>query len=154
MTTTAAALVTLPLVLGGLTGLAISGDVRGAWYAALRKPAWQPPSWVFGPVWTALYLAMGVASALVYARVGWSAPMAAYFLQLALNIAWSWLFFRAKSLGAALADIVALLVVLFVTTRAFWAVSPLAGALLVPYVAWTAFATALTAALWRAQQRP
>lgn len=154
-TPSAAALVALPVVLGALVGLATARETTGPWYATLRKPAWQPPKTWFGPVWTALYLAMGAASALVWASGSPSAPAALglYGFQLALNLLWSLLFFKAKRLDWALADILALLPAVVATAAAFYAIDPLAGALMVPYAAWTAFATALTASLYAANRR-
>ena len=137
----------IPLGLGGLTGMAIAGDIKSEWYAAIKKRVWTPPSWVFAPVWTTLYVLMGVASWLVWTRVGWSWPLVPYAVQLALNVAWSWLFFRARSVQAALVDIVALLGALVVTTSAFATVSTAAAVLLVPYLAWTTFAATLTASI-------
>ena len=145
-----AAFVAVPVGLGALTGLATAGETRGPWYMSLRKPAWQPPRSWFGPVWTALYAMMGLASWLVWTSGSPAAPAALglYAFQLALNLAWSLLFFRAKRLDWALADILALLPAIIATASAFWGIDPLAGALMVPYAAWTAFATALTATIY------
>jgi tryptophan-rich sensory protein len=125
----------------------------GAWYAALDKPAWNPPSWVFAPVWTVLYALMAVAGWLVWrARepVGTSGPaLGAFALQLVLNGAWSWLFFGLHLPGLAFAEIVALWMAILLTVVLFWRVRPLAGALLLPYLAWVAFAAVLNLALWR-----
>lgn len=136
----------------------------GEWYVGLEKPAWNPPSWVFAPVWTALYALMAVAGWLVWRaedpagastaapRRGMSVRRAAlgfFALQLALNGAWSWLFFGLHRPGIALAEIVALWMAILGTVVLFWRLRPLAGALLLPYLAWVAFAAALNAALWR-----
>lgn len=140
------------LLVGGLGGLATSSSVR-TWYPTLEKPAWNPPAWLFGPVWTALYVAMGVAAARVHARAGsWRAARPAldlFAVQLALNGAWSALFFGARSPLAGLVDIVLLLAALLLTLRAFARVDRVAAWLLVPYAGWVAFATALNLALWR-----
>lgn len=145
-----AAALAIPVGLGALTGVATAGETRGPWYQGLRKPSWQPPKSWFGPVWTALYLMMGLASWLVWSSGSPAAPAALglYAFQLVLNLAWSLLFFKAKRLDWALADILALLPALVATAWAFYGVDPLAGALMVPYAAWTAFATALTVALY------
>lgn len=123
------------------------------WYAGLAKPSFNPPSSVFGPVWTLLYLLMGVALFLVlrlgFARSGVGLAVALFALQLALNAAWTLVFFGARSLGGGLAVIVALLVAIAATIAAFLPLSQLAGWLLVPYLGWVAFATVLNAALWR-----
>ena len=141
--------------------------VPGEWYAGLEKPAWNPPSWVFAPVWTVLYALMAVAGWLAWraeepsgaSGVAGAAPrrggslrgaaLGFFALQLALNGAWSWLFFGLHRPGIALAEIVALWMAILVTIVLFWRLRPLAGALLLPYLAWVAFAAALNAALWR-----
>jgi len=131
----------------------------GAWYAALEKPAWNPPAWVFAPVWTLLYAMMAVAGWLVW-RGGGSAvgtgggpsrgiALGVYAVQLVLNGAWSWLFFGLQRPGLAFVEIVALWLAILATTVLFWRVKPLAGALLVPYLGWVGFAAALNLALWR-----
>jgi tryptophan-rich sensory protein len=121
----------------------------GTWYAGLRKPPWNPPNWLFAPVWTVLYALMAVAAWLVWRRTGLSWECGLFVLQLALNAAWTWLFFGLKRPALALAEIAVLWLVILATLLAFWSVRPLAGWLLVPYLAWVTFATALTAALWR-----
>ena len=121
----------------------------GAWYAGLRKPAWNPPSWLFAPVWTVLYAMMGVAAWLVWREAGLSREIGLFVVQLALNAAWSWLFFGLRRPGLAFADIVVLWLCILATLSAFWSVRPLAALLLVPYLAWVTFAAALNAALWR-----
>ncbi len=131
----------------------------GAWYAGLAKPAWNPPSWVFAPVWTVLYALMAVAGWLAWrtrepARAPGAAPdralaLGAFALQLVLNGAWSWLFFGLHRPGVAFAEIVALWLAILVTVVLFWRLRPLAGALLLPYLAWVGFAAALNLALWR-----
>ena len=121
----------------------------GAWYAGLRKPAWNPPNWLFAPVWTLLYAMMAVAAWLVWREVGLSGETALFVVQLALNAAWTWLFFGLRRPGLAFADIVALWLAILATLLAFWSVRPFAGLLLAPYFAWVTFAAALNAALWR-----
>ena len=125
----------------------------GSFYAELTRPAFAPPAWLFGPVWTALYTLMGVAAWLTWRVRGFAAARGALLLflaQLALNALWSWLFFVWKTGAGALAAIVVLLVLIALTLRAFARVRPLAGALLWPYLAWVAFATLLTFSVWRA----
>jgi len=124
----------------------------GAWYAALKKPSWNPPNWIFGPVWTALYTSMAIAAWFVWKRGGFSGQRVAlsFFLaQLLLNALWSPLFFGLRHLALAFADIVLLWLALLGTVVAFWKARPLAGALLVPYLAWVTFASMLNFALWR-----
>jgi tryptophan-rich sensory protein len=123
----------------------------GAWYAALVKPAWNPPSWLFGPVWTALYTLMAISAWLVWRRGGARAPgrpLGWFLLQLALNAAWSPLFFGMKRMGWAFAEIVLLWLAIVATLRAFAPVHRVAAALLVPYLAWVTFATVLNGTLW------
>lgn len=125
----------------------------GAWYAGLEKPSWNPPAWVFAPVWTALYALMAVAGWLVWRQPGRLTlrrlALGAFAVQLVLNGAWSWLFFGLHRPGLALAEIVVLWLAIVATTLLFWRVRPLAGGLLLPYLAWVSFAVALNAALWR-----
>ncbi len=123
----------------------------GEWYAALRKPAWNPPSWIFGPVWTALYIAMAVAAWLVWLRGGFRSQRKAlslFLTQLLFNALWSPLFFGLRSPALALANILLLWLAVLGTIVAFWRARPIAGAILVPYLAWVSFATALNFALW------
>jgi len=124
----------------------------GPWYAQLHKPSWNPPNWIFGPVWTALYTIMAVAAWLVWKRGGFRAmrrPLGLFFLQLFFNALWSPLFFGLHHPGWAFVNIVLLWLALLATVIAFWKIRPLAGALLVPYLAWVTFASALNLALWR-----
>lgn len=121
----------------------------GAWYAALIKPSWNPPAWIFGPAWTLLYTLMAVAAWLVWKRDGWRRPLQLYGLQLALNAAWTPLFFGAHALGWALVEIVVLWIAILFTLLSFRRVSRAAGWMLVPYLVWVTFATALNFTLWR-----
>uniref|UniRef100_A0A7V4G704 Tryptophan-rich sensory protein n=1 Tax=Desulfobacca acetoxidans TaxID=60893 RepID=A0A7V4G704_9BACT len=124
----------------------------GPWYAGLTKPWWTPPDWLFGPVWTVLYTLMAIAAWLVWRKAGFrGAPLAlGLFLgQLALNGAWSWLFFGLQQPGWALVDLALLAGVLGAAILAFGAHHPLAARLLVPYLIWVIFAGMLNYALWR-----
>ena len=124
-----------------------------AFYAGLVKPTWAPPGWLFGPVWTALYLLMGVAAWLVWRTAGWAGAAGALSLflgQLACNVSWSWVFFAWRRGALAFADIVLLLALIVATIVAFAHVHRLAAVLLLPYFAWVTFATALTRAVWHA----
>ena len=121
----------------------------GAWYAGLRKPSWNPPNWLFAPVWTLLYALMAVAAWMVWREAGLSREAGLFVLQLALNAAWTWLFFGLKRPAVALAEMVVLWLAITATLVAFWNVRPLAGWLMVPYLLWVTFATGLTAAVWR-----
>jgi translocator protein len=124
----------------------------GAWYDALAKPPWNPPDWIFGPVWTVLYGMMAVAAWLVWRRHGMPgrrAALGAFVVQLVLNVLWSALFFGLERPGLALVEIVVLWFAILVTLLLFWRVRPAAGALLVPYLLWVSFALALNFELWR-----
>jgi tryptophan-rich sensory protein len=124
----------------------------GEWYASLRKPPWNPPGWVFGPVWTALYTIMAAAAWQVWKRGGWAAqwrPLALFLVQLALNAAWTPLFFGLHWTGVAFAEIVLLWLAIGATLLAFRSVSRAAAWLLAPYLAWVSFAAVLNFTLWR-----
>ena len=124
----------------------------GAWYASLAKPAWNPPSWLFAPVWTALYATMAVAAWLVWRRAGFGgagAALGVFAGQLVLNALWSYLFFGLHRPDIALVDIAALWVAIVVVVVLFWRQDWRAGALMVPYLAWVGFASCLNFALWR-----
>ncbi len=132
----------------GISGAATSGGVH-SWYPTLAKPTWNPPSWVFGPVWTILYAMMAVAAWLVWRRAGWGGALLLFGVQLALNAAWSPLFFGLHRIDLALVDIVVLWAAIVATTVAFWKVTPVAGWLFVPYLAWVSFAAMLNFAIWK-----
>jgi tryptophan-rich sensory protein len=122
----------------------------GNWYAELNKPAWNPPSWVFGPVWTLLYLLMATAAWRVWRCIGLrSRPVALYFVQLALNAAWTPVFFGARAIGTALIVLLVLFAAIVATLDAFRRVDRAAAWLLAPYLAWSGFATFLNFTLWR-----
>ena len=137
------------IVLTFLAPLAGAFTPPGAWYQTLNKPSWNPPPWIFGPVWTLLYLGMAVAAWLVWKRGGQGQALRLYCVQLALNAAWTPVFFGAHQLGAAFIVIVCMWIAIFLTQRAFQAVSRPAGLLLVPYLAWVSFASVLNFTLWR-----
>ncbi len=129
---------------------AIASVDAQAFYARLTQPAWAPPAGVFGPVWSVLYTLMGVA-----AWLGWRAgcgprAFALFFAQLAANALWSWLFVAWHQGALAAVEVLVLLALIAATLVAFWPRSRVAAALLLPYLAWVAFASALTWTLWRA----
>jgi len=124
----------------------------GTWYAGLVKPALTPPNWVFGPVWTLLYILMGVAAWMVWqrrGRAGVALALTLFLLQLGLNVLWSYLFFGLQHPGLALLDIIALWLALLATLMAFRRLHRLAGGLLVPYLLWVSFAVYLNLQFWR-----
>lgn len=135
----------------GLGSLITTPRLDG-WYAGLEKPFFNPPSWVFGPVWTVLFLAMAVAGWLVWRRTGFSGAGVAFVLfgvQLVLNVLWSTLFFGLKSPGAALIEIVFLWLAILATLMAFRQASRAAALLFVPYLVWVTFASVLNLEIWR-----
>lgn len=140
------------LLVGALGGLATSSSVRD-WYPTLNKPSFNPPAWVFGPVWTTLYILMGVSAFLVWRRrqldPRWKPASVALLVQLLLNAAWSPAFFGLRSPEAGLAVIVPLWLAIVVTIVLQRRVSTLSAALLLPYLAWVSFATVLNLSLVR-----
>lgn len=137
------------IVLTFLAPVAGAFTPPGAWYQTLNKPSWNPPPWIFGPAWTLLYLGMAVAAWLVWRRGGHGHALRLYLVQLALNAAWTPVFFGAHQLGAAFIVIVCLWVAILLTLRAFWTASRPAGLLFVPYLAWVSFASVLNFTLWK-----
>ena len=135
-------------VVGGL------GSFRSVdFYVALSLPSWAPPSTVFGPVWTTLYVLMAIAAVLVWqarGRRGIRRALATYVGQLVLNALWPWLFFAWRSGLWAFVEVVLLVIAVALTIQAFWRVRRMAAVLLLPYLGWVSFAAALTFAVWRA----
>jgi translocator protein len=163
----------LPQVAGGLGAIATASAIP-TWYRTLNKPSWNPPGWLFGPVWTALYLMMGAASWLIWrkgrerravqpasAADPAGAPLALpedphersalglYGAQLILNTLWSIIFFGMHSISGGLAEIAALWALIVATAVRFYQLRPAAGWLMAPYLAWVTFASVLNATLWR-----
>jgi translocator protein len=123
----------------------------GAWYAGLDKPPWTPPGWAFGVAWSILYTMMAVAAWLIWRRGGFGVnrlPLSLYGLQMLFNALWSWLFFGLRQPGWALADLALLLLALSATLLLFCRQSVLAGALLIPYLAWGLYAFSLNLWIW------
>jgi tryptophan-rich sensory protein len=143
--------VAVPLAVGGLSGFATARGVAD-WYPTLTKPTFNPPAWIFGPVWTVLYIMMGVAAFLVWRKGlegdGVRIALVVFGVQLALNGLWSILFFGMQAPGWALVEIILLWTAIGVATVLFFRVALPAGALLLPYWGWVTFATVLNASLW------
>jgi translocator protein len=140
----------VPFLVLTFAAAAVGSQFRpGAWYAALLKPAWTPPNWLFGPVWTVLYVMIAVAGWIAWRRQGKGAALAIWLLGLAANAAWSWLFFGRQMIGGALVDIVIVWLSIAAFIAVTWRDSRPASLLFVPYLAWVSYATALNAALWR-----
>lgn len=124
----------------------------GAWYRTLRKPAWTPPDWLFPIAWSILYLLIALAGWLVWRTAGFSGAglaLGVYSLHLICNALWSALFFGARRIDLAFGDVVAMWISLVLTIALFVPISPLAAALLAPYLAWVTFAGALNLTIWR-----
>lgn len=137
----------LPFVAAAVGGIASANAPEA--YSQLQQPAWAPPSWLFGPVWTLLYLMMGAAAYLVWRRAGWNGALIFFFVHLLFNALWSWLFF-AWSLGMwSVADIVVLWLMIAALIAMFGKIDRRAAALLVPYLLWVTYATALNVTLWQ-----
>ena len=136
----------------GIVGALTTATGGSSWYAALEKPSFTPPDWLFGPVWTLLYALMGIAAFLVW-REGWDrrevqAALGLFAAQLVLNGIWTPIFFGAEQIVGGAVVIVALWIALALTIRAFFRVSRLAGWLLVPYILWVTYAAALNLSIW------
>jgi benzodiazapine receptor len=139
--------VAVGLISGLLTRRAIP-----SWYASLRKPSFNPPNWIFAPVWMTLYVLMGVA-----AWMAWQQPSSQlrtyalvwFAIQLGLNFLWSLIFFRWHAIAGALGEISILWLAILATMVLFWELHPLAGWLMVPYLAWVSFATMLNLGIFR-----
>ena len=139
----------------GALGALASIDARD-FYASLERPGWAPPAGVFGPVWTLLYLLMAVAAWLVWRERGFARARGAlglFIVQLGANALWSWLFFAWHRGAWAFADILVLLVLIVATLVAFWRIRKVAAVLLIPYLLWVMFATALNYSVWQLNPR-
>jgi tryptophan-rich sensory protein len=140
------------ILLSLLAGVIGSQFSPGEWYAGLDKPSWNPPAWIFAPVWTALYCMMGIAAWLVWRRGGWTVNRVAlslFLCQLVLNALWSWIFFGLHQMQLALIEIVLLWTVVLATMLTMWKTSKASGLLLLPYLGWLSFATLLNFTLWK-----
>lgn len=144
------AFIALCLAVSGIGG-AITATSVESWYQALEKASFNPPDWLFAPVWTTLYILMGVAAWRVWRARSFKLaglPLVLFAGQLGLNLLWSVLFFGMQRIDLALVEIVILLCTIVVNMAVFWRIDRLAGFLFVPYVAWVAYAMALNASLW------
>ena len=142
--------VLIPVIVGVIASIATSSSVD-TWFQTLEKPFFNPPEWLFAPVWTSLYVVMGISSYLIYTSAQSAMRILAldvYIMQLFLNFLWSWLFFWFNSPGFALFNIILLAVVIVIMIRRFYGNHKLAGILQIPYLMWILFATALNASIW------
>ena len=144
-------LLALVAFLAAVTGAASLGAVfkPGAWYTELAKPAWTPPSAIFAPVWTMLYLLIAIAGWLTWRRGGQTAPLAVWIAALLLNAAWSWFFFGRHWIGAALVDIAALWCAIALFMALAWRSARIASLLFTPYLIWVSYAAVLNLQIWR-----
>ena len=136
------------LAAGGLGAWATTPEIEG-WYQTLARPDWNPPGYVFGPVWTTLYVLMGVAAWRVWSRGAAGKALTLFAVQLVLNVAWSWIFFRYHQLGWAFVEIIVLWTAIVATTVAFYRKDTWAAGLMVPYLLWVTFAAALNFTIWQ-----
>ena len=130
----------------------IASTESGVFFQQLNRPVWAPPAWLFAPAWTVLYILMGISAWLVWRDLGFRAARRAlslFIFQLAANAIWTWIFFVWKQGALAFIEILILLALIISTVIAFWRLRPLAGILLLPYLAWVTFASALTFTIWR-----
>jgi len=137
----------LCLLVGAADG-ELAASSLGTWYLSLTPPPGTPPNWVFAPVWSTLYVMIGLAGWLVWRRAGASAPLRLWGWQLLLNALWTPAFFGLHSTAAGLGVILALLLLILLTLRAFVTVERVAAALMLPYAAWAGYAAYLTAGFW------
>lgn len=141
----------MTLAVGAIAGIATSKNVA-TWYPELNKPSFNPPNTVFAPVWTVLYIFMGISLYLIWrlpVSITRNGAMRLFFVQLALNFIWSFLFFEWHLIGWALADIILLLLVIITCIMSFSRINKVAAWLFVPYLAWVGFATALNIVIYR-----
>lgn len=142
----------LPLAIGALSGFFTVTGV-GSWYQTIQKPSWNPPNWIFGPVWTSLYILMGIALYLVWKSDAAPAlkrmAILLFSVQLVLNFFWSLIFFNQHAIGWALVEIIILWLAILVTIFVFARISNAAAWLLVPYISWVSFASILTYTIWK-----
>lgn len=136
---------------GGIGGFATSASVDGDWFVNLKKPEWNPPNWVFGPVWSTLYFMMAIAAWLVWKQPnseGTRFALGFFGFHLILNILWSVLFFTLQQPGWATIEIVVLWLAILVVTALFYQKSKWAAALMIPYLLWVSFASILNYSIW------
>jgi translocator protein len=140
----------LPLAIGGIAGMFTSEAIPG-WYASLNQPSFNPPNWVFGPVWTTLYIIMGISLFLIWklpASKERNLAILIFWVQLVLNFCWSFFFFYFKMIGLALVDIILLWIMIVLMMVRFYKIKPLAAYINIPYLLWVTFASVLNIAYY------
>jgi len=143
--------IALPLIVGSISGIATSGNIT-TWFSTLNKPVFNPPSFLFGPVWTALYILMGISLFIV-----WMSPqgdarnyaLVIFSIQLVLNFCWSFIFFHFKQVGWAFFEIILIWLSVLAMIIIFYRISKTAAFLQIPYLLWVSFATLLNGSIWR-----
>jgi translocator protein len=142
----------IPLLVGGLSGFFTTSGVSG-WYAMANKPSFNPPNWIFAPVWTTLYILMGIAFYLVWESTATASvkqtAIILFAVQLTLNFFWSIIFFKFQLTGWAFIEIIVMWLAILLTIIWFGKISSTAAWLLVPYICWVSFATVLNNSIWR-----
>lgn len=138
--------------LAGVIGGLFTSHTIPTWYQTIKKPVFNPPNWIFGPVWTLLYLAMGISLYLIWKSDGpgnaKTMAMTVFFIQLGLNILWSFLFFFLKNPLAGFIEIIVLWIFILITILLFYPLSKLGSLLMIPYILWVSFAAVLNYFLW------
>jgi translocator protein len=145
--------IAIPLIAGGISGFFTTSEISG-WYQTITKPSWNPPNWLFGPVWTTLYILMGIALYLVWKNETAEASIKRtaiilFAIQLLLNFFWSLIFFKQHQIGRAFIEIIAMWFFILLTIFAFAKVNTAAAWLLVPYICWVSFASILNYTIWK-----
>jgi len=139
--------IVIPLAIGAMGGFFTSRSVQ-TWYPTLTKPVFNPPNWIFAPVWTSLYILIGISAYLVWQKrkqtEHFTRITAIYLIQLIFNLMWSFIFFYAHEIGIALIEIIMLLIIVIINARIFYKIDKTAGLLFIPYILWVSFATLLT----------
>ncbi|RZL08773.1 MAG: tryptophan-rich sensory protein [Pedobacter sp.] len=137
----------IPLSIGAIGAFFTASSVE-TWYKTINKPSFNPPDGIFGPVWTSLYILIGISAYLVWQKRDqidkFPRTVAIYLIQLVLNLLWSFIFFYAHEIGMALVEIIMLLVVIIINALVFYRIDKSAGLLFIPYILWVSFATVLT----------
>ena len=141
----------IPLAIGAIGGFFTMESVK-TWYTTLNKPSFNPPNYLFGPVWSTLYAIMGIASYLVWKKrnvaKNYTLAASVYFIQLILNLMWSFIFFYQQQIGFALIEIIILLIAIIINSVLFYRINKVAGLLYIPYIMWVSFATVLTYSIY------
>ena len=135
------------LIVGFVAGIWTSSSIS-SWYSTLNKPSFNPPNWLFGPVWTVLYILMGIALYLVWNNHGSKIAVMFFVIQLVLNFLWSFLFFSLKNSLIAFIEILVLLMMIVTTTIEFYPISAAAAYLMIPYILWVSFASVLNFSIY------